>query len=340
VKLGANSPCWCGSGEKYKRCHRATDGALRPGRLSPTRPVPPAIARPEYVANEGGEPASERGEVVQPAETIERMRRTGAAAAEVLALVGEAIEPGMTTDDLDAIAHQAAVERDAYPSPLGYRGYPKSVCTSINEVICHGIPDDRQLNEGDIVNIDVTLFREGVHGDTNATFAVGEIDPESRRLIEVTRRCMLDGIAAVSHGRPISEIGRAIEARAHEEGFGVVREFVGHAVGPQFHGALQIPHYHEPRANTVMVAGMTFTVEPMISYGSPRVRMWDDGWTALTVDGLRTAQFEHTLLVAEAGAEILTAQPGSPDFTLDPTHSLARSPSAAPGPPPRDRQPG
>jgi methionyl aminopeptidase len=214
------------------------------------------------------------------------------------------------------------------------------VCTSVNEVICHGIPDDRPLSEGDIVNVDVTLFREGVHGDTNATFAVGEIDAESRRLIEVTRRCMLDGIAAVSHGRPISEIGRAIEARAHAEGFGVVREFVGHAVGPQFHGALQIPHYYEPRANTVMAAGMTFTVEPMISFGSPRVRMWDDGWTALTVDGLRTAQFEHTLLVTQAGAEILTSQPGSADLTLDPTQSLARSQSAAPGPPPRDRQPG
>jgi methionyl aminopeptidase len=178
----------------------------------------------------------------------------------------------------------------------------------VNEVICHGIPDDRPLQDGDIVNIDVTLFREGVHGDTDATFLVGEVDPESRRLVEVTEQCMWKGIEAVVPGRPISDIGRAIEDHAKRNRFGVVRAFIGHGIGEQFHTDLQILHYYDPNATTIMRPGMTFTIEPMITMGSPKHVMWDDGWTALTADGKRTAQFEHTILVTDGAPEVLTAR--------------------------------
>jgi len=244
--------------------------------------------------------------MVKTPEVIERLRRACRAAAEVLIEVGGHIRPGVTTDALDALAHTACIARGGYPSPLNYHGFPKSLCTSVNEVICHGIPDDRALIDGDIVNLDVTVFLDGVHGDTNATFLVGEVDEESRRLVEVTREAMMRGIGAVRPGRPVSAIGAAIEDHAHGAGYGVVRAFVGHGVGEQFHGSPQVPHYHDPSATTVIQPGMTFTIEPMITLGTWRHVMWDDGWTALTADRRRTAQFEHTLLVTDAGAEILT----------------------------------
>jgi methionyl aminopeptidase len=234
------------------------------------------------------------------------MRRAGRAAAEVLALTGAAVRPGITTDELDAICHEACIERGGYPSPLNYNGFPKSLCTSVNEVICHGIPDDRALIDGDIVNLDVTIFLDGVHGDTNATFPVGTIDQGSADLIRVTRECLDRGIAAVSPGRPIRDIGRAIQAHAEAHGYGVVRAFVGHGIGEQFHSDLQIPHYDDPRATTIIEPGMTFTIEPMITMGAWQHQLWSDGWTAVTVDRRRTAQFEHTLLVNDDGAEILT----------------------------------
>ncbi|HMC69688.1 MAG TPA: type I methionyl aminopeptidase, partial [Mycobacteriales bacterium] len=209
-------------------------------------------------------------------------------------------------DELDRVAHEAHLARHVYPSPLRYKGFPKSVCTSVNEVICHGIPDDRALIEGDIVNVDVTVYVDGVHGDTNATFGVGEIDHESRRLIDVTHECLERGIAAVAPGRPISVIGKAIEDHAHANKFGVVRDFVGHGIGEQFHTDLQIPHYYEPRLTTPIESGMTFTIEPMITAGDWRARVWDDGWTAVTADGSRTAQFEHTVLVTDDGVDVLT----------------------------------
>jgi methionyl aminopeptidase len=302
----ANDPCWCGSGQKFKRCHKASYEQIRPGRLSPTRTVPDAIARPSYA--ETGEVDRWPEPTVKSPEVIERMRRTGRDAAAVLNLTGQAIAPGVTTDELDAIAHAAAIERDAYPSPLNYQGYPKSLCTSVNEVICHGIPDDRPLVDGDIVNLDVTIFREGVHGDTNATFLVGKVDPDSQRLVRVTRECLERGIEAVRPGRPVSEIGRAIQTHAEAHGYGVVRAFVGHGIGEQFHTDFHVPHYHEPRLTTVMEPGMTFTIEPMITLGSWDHRMWDDDWTAVTKDLRRTAQYEHTLVVTDDGAEVLTAQ--------------------------------
>jgi methionyl aminopeptidase len=244
--------------------------------------------------------------MVKSPEVIARMRIAGRVAAEVLAETGAAVDAGVTTDTLDAICHDACIRRGAYPSPLNYNGFPKSLCTSVNEVICHGIPDDRPLQDGDIVNLDVTVFLDGVHGDTNATFLVGEVDEASRRLVTVTSECLGLGIDAVRPGRPISDIGQAIEAHASRHRYGVVRTFVGHGIGEQFHAEPSVPHYFAPSANTRMQPGMTFTIEPMITVGTWRERLWPDRWTAVTADGRRTAQFEHTLLVTDDGAEVLT----------------------------------
>jgi methionyl aminopeptidase len=282
----------------------ATEPTVRPGLIGLRRPVPESIGRPPYA--ESGQPPAGRGPSVQSAGVIERMRVAGRLAAEVLIEVGAAVRPGITTDELDEIAHDAAIRRDSYPSPLNYRGFPKSLCTSVNEVICHGIPDSRALADGDIVNLDVTVYHDGVHGDTNATFLVGQVDDDSRRLVRETRAAMYAGIAAVRPGARVNDIGRAIEDHATEHGLGVVREFIGHGIGEQFHGGLQILHYYDPRADTVIEPGMTFTIEPMITLGSPTLRIWGDGWTAVTVDGSRSAQFEHTLVVTESGSEVLT----------------------------------
>ena len=180
------------------------------------------------------------------------------------------------------------------------------MCTSVNEVVCHGIPDSRPLVDGDIINIDVTIFHDGVHGDTNATFLVGDVDAESRRLVRETRACLYDALAVVRPGARVNDIGRAIEQHADSQRLGVVREFIGHGIGEQFHGGLQIPHYYDARAATELEVGMTFTIEPMITLGSPALWVWDDGWTAVTNDGSRCAQFEHTLVVTETGCDVLT----------------------------------
>jgi methionyl aminopeptidase len=302
--LKSNDLCWCGSGRKYKRCHKGSEGRVLPGRVSPMLTVPDVIVPTDYYRT--GEPRRRDEPMVKSPETIARMRVACRIAAEVLIETGAAVRPGVTTDDLDRIAHQAYIDRGAYPSTLNYHGYPKSICTSVNEVICHGIPDDRPLADGDIVNIDVTAYIDGVHGDCNATFYVGDVDEESRRLVEVTRECRTLGIAAVQPGRPLSDIGRAIQVHAEKHGYGVVRTFVGHGIGEQFHIAPNVPHYYTESASTVMRPGMTFTIEPMITVGSWRERMWDNGWTAVTTDGKRTAQFEHTILVTDDGAEVLT----------------------------------
>ena len=234
------------------------------------------------------------------------MRRTGAAAAEILLRVGERVRPGITTDSLDEFVHQACIDAGGYPSPLNYRGFPKSVCTSVNEVICHGIPDSRPLADGDIINIDVTFYREGVHGDTSTTFLVGEVDDASLRLVKETARSLDLAIAAVRPAGLVNEIGKAIENHARQHRLGVVREFIGHGVGTEFHTTLQIPHYYERRLQTRIEPMTTFTIEPMLTLGEPHAALWDDDWTAVTVDGTRTAQFEHTLVMTEEGAERLT----------------------------------
>lgn len=235
------------------------------------------------------------------------MRVAGRVAAEALIEVGRHVRPGVSTDELDRIGHDAMVQAGAYPSTLNYRGYPKSLCTSVNEVVCHGIPDSRRLADGDIVNVDITAFIEGVHGDTSCTFLVGDVDAASADLVERTRAAMHAGISVVRPQARIYEIGRAIEASVAPYGYGVVREFIGHGIGDQFHTSLQIPHYYDPRNDAVLLPGMTFTVEPMINLGSHRLGvMWDDGWTVTTRDQQRSAQFEHTVLVTEDGFELLT----------------------------------
>jgi len=315
---GRNDPCWCGSGQKYKKCHLDTDErgtttpqirpvrlGLRPGRVSPRRSVPPEIARPDYAAS--GRPASQGKDVKTP-EQLERLRRACRAAARVLRVGAEAVRPGITTDALDEICHDETIRLGGYPSPLNYRGFPKSICTSVNEVICHGIPDSRALEAGDLVNLDITVYLDGMHGDCSATYLVGEVDEAGRRLVQVARECLAQGISAVKPGRPVSDIGKAIEPWAAKHGFGVVRAYCGHGIGETFHTSLQIPHHFDPKAKRIMEPGMTFTIEPMITEGSWEDALWDDGWTAVTADGKRSAQFEHTIVVTGDGSEILTLE--------------------------------
>ena len=277
---------------------------LSPGVVGPERAVPSGIDRPEYVGQPA--PLPYRGSLVRSAETIAAMRVAGRLAAQALDTVEAAIAPGVTTDELDRVAHEFLIAQGAYPSTLGYRGYPKSLCSSVNEVICHGIPDDRPLADGDIVNIDITAYIGGVHGDTNKTYLVGDVDEDSRLLVERTHEATMRAIRAVKPGRQINVIGRVIEAYARRFGYGVVEDFTGHGVGPAFHDGLVVPHYDDPSATTVIEPGMTFTIEPMLTLGTIEFDLWDDGWTAVTRDGSRTAQFEHTLLVTDDGAEILT----------------------------------
>nr|BFE34958.1 type I methionyl aminopeptidase [Actinomadura rugatobispora] len=267
------------------------------------RKVPAHIPRPEYVGKK--RPRTGEPDVKSP-EIIERMRVAGRIAAQALEEVGKHIRPGITTDELDVIGHKFLLERDAYPSTLGYRGFPKSLCTSINEVICHGIPDDTVLRDGDIINIDITAFVDGVHGDTDATFLCGSVDEESRLLVERTHEAMMRGIRAVAPGRALNVVGRVIQSYAKRFGYGVVRDFTGHGIGTTFHSGLVVPHFDDPTATTVIEPGMTFTVEPMLTLGVHDYDIWNDGWTVVTKDRRRTAQFEHTVLVTEDGHEILT----------------------------------
>ena len=274
------------------------------GTISPRRQVPASIARPEYVDRPN--PAPYTGPEVKDAETIEKMRIAGRLAAQARDLVGEAIVPGVTHDELDRIGHEFLCDHGAYPSTLGYKCFPKSLCSSANEVICHGIPDSRVVEDGDIVNIDITAFIHGVHGDTNATFMTPGVSTEVRQLVERTKEALNRGIKAVRPGRQINVIGRVIESYAKRFGYGVVREFTGHGIGTSFHSGLIIPHYDDPNYNDTIQSGMTFTIEPMLNLGTHEWDMWEDGWTVVTKDRMFSAQFEHTLLVTESGAEILT----------------------------------
>jgi methionyl aminopeptidase len=273
------------------------------------RAVPDHIARPPY-ADTGEYEAWDEGRIKSP-DIIERMRASGKLAGEVLAMAGKMVVPGITTEEIDVAVHEAFVAAGAYPSTINYHGYPKACCTSVNEVICHGIPDSRKLQDGDICNIDVTGWLNGVHGDTNATFFVGDVDPESQQLVRVTEEAMWRGIEAVKPGSPLSDIGRAIEVTCKPYKYGVVRAFVGHGIGEQFHTDIQVLHYYDSRSSTIMREGMTFTIEPMITLGTINYKIWDDDWTAVTSDGRRTAQYEHTILVTADGADVLTGGPGT-----------------------------
>ncbi len=280
-------------------------GLLTPGKPTPIRTVPESIDRPEYawrdeVRENVGEP------FVQTPETIERMREASKIAANALAVAGAAVAPGVTTDEIDRVAHEYMLDHGAYPSTLGYRGYPKSCCVSLNEIVCHGIPDTTVIREGDIVNIDVTAYKNGVHGDTNATFLAGEVEERHRLLVERTYQATMRGIKAAKPGREINVIGRVIESYAKRFGYNVVTDFTGHGVGPTFHNGLVVLHYDSDAYRDVLEPGMTLTIEPMINLGELPYRIWDDDWTVQNLDGEYTAQFEHTILITENGNEILT----------------------------------
>ena len=269
------------------------------------RPVPSHIVRPEYVgkptANEGND-----SNMYTP-EEVERVRAAGKIAAGAIVEASKICVPGTTTDEIDVLVHEYICDHGAYPSTVDYRGYPKSVCTSLNEVICHGIPDGTVLEDGDIVNLDITAYLDGVHGDHNRTYLVGDVDEESRLLVERTEEALRRGIRAVKPGRQVNVIGRAIESYAKRFGYGVVRDFIGHGVGVDFHSGLVIPHYDAaPAHDRLLVPGMVFTIEPMLTLGTIEWDQWDDGWTVVTRDRRRTAQFEHTIVVTDDGAEILT----------------------------------
>ena len=282
---------------------------LEPGVISPERNVPPHILRPEYVGKPAPSPFG--GSDVQTAETIEAMREAGRIAADALKLVGENVQPGITTDELDRIGHEYLCDLGAYPSTLGYRGFPKSLCTSLNEVICHGIPDSTVLSEGDICNIDITAYFNGVHGDTNATFLVGNVEPEVADLVERTHEATMRAIRAVKPGRPLNVIGTVIEGYAKRFGYGVVRDFTGHGISTSFHSGLIVPHFFDPDSDTELEPGMTFTIEPMLTLGDIDYDIWADGWTVVTKDRRYSAQFEHTIVVTTEGAEILTLPTGA-----------------------------
>lgn len=280
-------------------------GKLKPGKPTPIRTVPDSIERPEYawkdtVAENIGEP------FVQTPEIIEKMREASRIAANALEAAGGAVAPGVATDEIDRIAHEYMLDHGAYPSTLGYRGFEKSCCTSLNEIVCHGIPDTTVIQEGDICNIDVTAYKNGVHGDTNATFLAGDVAEEHKLLVERTHEAMMRGIRAAKPGREVNVIGRVIESYAKRFGYNVVTDFTGHGVGPTFHNGLVVLHYDSDAYTDVLEPGMTLTIEPMINLGGLDYEIWDDGWTVQNTDGEYTAQFEHTILITEDGNEILT----------------------------------
>jgi len=267
--------------------------------------VPSNIVRPEYVGKKA--PAEWTGGHVKTADQIEKIRAAGKLAAKAIELAGSSIQVGMSTNQLDVIVHDFLISNGAYPSTLGYRGFPKSCCTSVNEIICHGIPDDLEIQDGDIVNIDVTAYFDGFHGDSNQTFKVGNVSEEVSLLVDRTKESLERAIASVMPGRPINVIGRTIESYAKRFGYGVVRDFTGHGIGEAFHSGLVIPHYDAaPLYSNTMEVGMVFTIEPMLTLGTHEWDMWPDGWTVSTKDKSITAQFEHTLVVTESGAQILT----------------------------------
>ena len=283
----------------------STREKLKPGKPTPVRKVPDHIERPEYVWKDTVQEAM--GEpFVQTPETIEAMREASKIAANALKEAGAAVAPGVTTDEVDRVSHEYMCDHGAYPSTLGYLGFTKSTCVSLNEIICHGIPDSTVIQEGDIVNIDVTAYKNGVHGDTNATFLAGDVSEEHRLLVERTKEAMMRGIKVAKPGREINVIGRVIESYANRFGYNVVRDFTGHGVGPTFHNGLVVLHYDSTAYRNVLEPGMTLTIEPMLNLGSLEYDIWPDDWTVQNRDGKFTAQFEHTIVITEDGNEILT----------------------------------
>ena len=288
-------------------------GKLRPYRHKQRRTdVPESIQKPDYW--ESGKPISELqsrgvGQIkVLSALEIERMRKVGRLGREVLDIAAAMIKVGVTCEEIDDAVFEACMERSCYPSPLNYRGFPKSCCTSVNEVICHGIPDQRPLQDGDIVNVDITVYKDGFHGDLNETFLVGNVDATGVKLVQASYDCLQKAIASVKPGVKYREIGAIIQKHINSCGLSVVRSYCGHGIHQLFHTAPSIPHYSKNKAIGVMRPGHCFTIEPMINEGVWRDTLWPDDWTAVTADGKRSSQFEQTLLVTETGCEVLTAR--------------------------------
>ena len=267
------------------------------------------MIRPGYIAGEAA-PQANTGQIkLWGEEAFAGMRRAGRLAAEALDMIAEHVRPGVTTDELDRLVYDFTVDHGAVPAPLYYRGFPKSICTSVNHVVCHGIPGERRLKEGDIVNIDVTVILDGWHGDTSRMYAVGEISRKAERLIEVTREALMRGIAAARPGATTGDIGHAIQQYAESQRCSVVRDFCGHGLGRLFHDAPNILHYGRPGTGQELKPGMFFTIEPMLNLGRPQVKILSDGWTAVTRDRSLSAQFEHSIGITEEGCEIFTLSP-------------------------------
>ncbi|XP_072038923.1 methionine aminopeptidase 1-like [Amphiura filiformis] len=348
IKLGiegsyfCSQECFKGNWSEHKKVHKKErmkeqmnaarynpwpgygfSGKLRPFPLSPPRTVTDGIEKPDYADHPEGYPASEME--IKGATQIKQLRKEeidGLRLAcqygrEVIDIAAGMIKAGVTTDEIDEAVHKACLERNCYPSPLNYHKFPKSCCTSVNEVICHGIPDKRPLENGDIVNVDITVYHGGYHGDLNETFFVGEVDEQYKNLVRVTHECLQQAIDLVKPGVRYREIGNVIQKHAQAHGYSVVRTYCGHGIHKLFHTAPSVPHYAKNKAVGIMKPGHAFTIEPMISEGTWRDETWPDNWTAVTEDGKRSAQFEHTLLVTETGCDILTIrreQKGQPHF--------------------------
>jgi len=291
-KLNRNAPCWCGSGKKYKNCHLRQDH--RTGQPVPDTGVGLGVhpEAPQILLKSEGQ--------------IAGIRSAGQLTSQILDMLGPRISPGITTQQIDDWVHEYTLDHGAIPATLHYRGYPKSCCTSLNEVICHGIPGPRVLQEGDILNVDVTSILDGYYGDASRMWLIGEVSDEARRLSEVTRECMERGIAQVKPGNRLGDIGHAIQEHAEAHGYSVVRRFVGHGIGVRFHEPPDVFHYGRAGTGVRLVPNMVFTIEPMINAGGPELYVLDDGWTAVTADGSLSAQWEHTVCVTEDGVEVLT----------------------------------
>ncbi|BFZ02412.1 hypothetical protein BsWGS_05451 [Bradybaena similaris] len=278
---------------------------FQPAKDSYSDAVPTSIAVPSYVSS--GTITSPSQPEIKTADQIQKMKPACKLAASILRIVGDSIQAGMTTEDVNMIVHSKCIEAGAYPSPLKYRGFPKSVCTSVNNVACHGIPGPLQLRDGDIVNVDITVFYKGYHGDTSQTFMIGNVNERTRALVETARQCRDAGISVCKHGALFSDIGDIIYTTAIEAGFDVIPSCCGHGIGDYFHGPPDIVHVpSDAMSDEQMKSGMTFTIEPILCDGSPEIKVLDDGWTVVTVDGSKSAQFEHTILVTDDGYEILT----------------------------------
>ncbi|XP_030377343.1 methionine aminopeptidase 1D, mitochondrial [Scaptodrosophila lebanonensis] len=276
------------------------------GKVSPEREVPDNIEKPPYYYQINSVPGNTLGSTeIKNAQQIQFMRGSGKLAAQILRYCGELVKVGRSTDEIDGIAHERIIAAGAYPSPLRYAGFPKSICTSVNNVACHGVPDDRPLADGDIINIDVTVYLNGYHGDCSKTFLVGNVDERGRFLVDSTRECLNMCVALCGPGVPFNHIGRFIERYCKERNLESIAAFIGHGIGSYFHGPPEIYHHHND-APGKMQPGMTFTIEPILSLGGPDIALLEDGWTAVSLDGARSAQFEHTVLITETGVEVLT----------------------------------